>query len=536
MLDICFINPPTLPQNKLLPFFPLGLATLGGMLKRHGFSTKVVDLELLVRMERCSDEDILSVARRALEGIDTKLFGFTTVYPNYAISLLIADLIKEIYPTAKIIFGGPQASLIPLETLTAFPAVDMIVCGEGENTIIELLSSDLTSENLQKIAGLAIRVGEKPVLTSRRKLITNLDDLPLPDFSLLQTEKYFGEAHLNNEYLFVNHVEAGRGCPFNCTFCSTSLMWSRQYRVKSPKRILDEMKLIHDQDGFTRFSLIHDNFTWNHKYLSNFCEHLQKNNPGLRWGVNSRVDCLNEEKLKMMMESDCGFLFFGVESFSERIQHIIKKRLNLEGYAYLVKKCKEHNVITFNSLMLGFPDETIEDLETTLSNAVEYQETGMQNFLLYKVNAYPGTQLYKEQLPNLTLVKSPILNPEIFPNLPEVLELIERHPNIFSHAYSIPNPHFSDEAIYGLINLFIAGTYEYYDTIYDLMHEHGYRPWALWKEWKSWNELVYSNLPIDYKEAACRFPSFAQSLTSKQEPLDSPFLDSADIFAFPKDI
>lgn len=506
------------------------------MLKRDGLSTKIIDFDLLMRLESWEDEEFLSAARRHLEVVDTKLFGITTICSNYAIALLLANLLKEIHPTAKVIFGGPQASLVPLETLETFAAVDLIVCGEGEETLIELLHSDFSTENLRKIAGLAIRVEGKPLLTPRRKVVAKLDDIPFPDFSLIPMEKYNWEDRLGDGNSFANLIEAGRGCPYNCTFCSTCLMWSRRSRMKSPSRIFREMKVLHERYGLDQFRLVQDNFTSNQKFLAHFCDFFQRYNSGFSWKTDSRIDCLDEGQLQAMSASGCRRIYFGMESASPRMQNIINKHLNLEGVVPLLRQCANHGIAAETGFMIGFPEETIKDIEATLAAGIEYRHSGVNNDVTFtKVVALAGTQIFKEQLSNLILYKSPDISWGVFPNTPEIWRLISQYPHLFSYAYSIPNPHVSEDTIVGLVHLFNIGTWYYHDAISYLQYQLGYRPWQLWEEWKSWNELIYSSLPLNYKEAAQRFPSFAQSLISKQESLDSQFLDSSDIFAFMKD-
>lgn len=516
MLDICFINPPTSAPIDPYPHFPLALPTLGGMLKQNGFSAEIVDFDQLMRNDDWAENSILSEIRRHVKAIDTKLFGITTLCTNYAIALLIANLIKEIHPSAKVILGGVQASLVPLETLKAFPSVDLIVCGEGELTLVELLSSDFSTQNLQKIDGLAIRVDGKPTFTPTRKLISDLDSLPSPDFSLLPPDKYYDKIFKEDKDLYAGIIEAGRGCPFNCYFCSTSLMWSRKFRVKSPNRVLNEMKDLYEKYGFDRVNMIHDNFTTDPKFLTQFCNYLKNSNLGLNWMTNSRINCLNEGQLDDLAASGCCHIFFGVESASPRMQRIIKKRLKLEGFCTLLKQCLDRGITTLTSFMIGFPEETFEDLEATFFASVKYRNIGETSIVKFnKVAALAGTQIYKEQLSNLVIPKNSGLNyGGIFPNIPEIWDLLTRHPNLFSYAYSIPNPHVSEDTINGLIRFFNAGIWNHPRAMHQLLHLYGFTPGPLWKEWQSWCTKNYKGLPNTTEEAEKRFPIFLQAVNS----------------------
>lgn len=528
MFDICLIHPPTIAKKKQSTFFPLALVTLGGMLKKNDFSAKLIDFDLMMHREDLSDKEFLLTAREHLQCVKAKIFGITTICSNFAIALLIAKVIKELHPSAKVILGGPQASLVPLETLDTFPDVDLIVCGEGEETLIELLNSDFKTGNLKKIAGLAIRVDGKSTFTEKRKLIENLDDLPLPDFSLLCIEDYFGQEFIKEEDLYAGVIEAGRGCPFECIFCSTSVMWARKFRTKSPSRIFHEMHYLYSHYGIKKFGLMHDNFTADPIFLEHFCNFFQTRNIfDMQWKASSRADCLNEETLKKMADSGCRSIFFGIESTSPRIQNLIRKNLDLEKFIPLLKCCIEYEITTSISFMLGFPEETIEDMEMTLASAVEYCRLGTKTIVIHKVGVLAGTQLFKQQLPNLIMLDSPGINCDIFPKIPEISELLIKYPNLFSYAYSIPNSYISEETINGLINLFHAGVWNYPDAIYKILKTHQCRPLNLWKEWQLWCSQNYGDLPESYDETTHRFPYFVQELNSRLQIIGIPFFYTA---------
>lgn len=530
MLDICFINPLTTNPNNVEIFYPLTLVTLGAMAKRYGYSVEVVDFDLLLRA--IPDEEFISAAYRHLGAINARVFGVTTVCSNYPSALLLVKLIKQIHPTAIVIVGGPQASMVPLETLEAFPEVDLIVCGEGENALIELLQSDFREENIKNIAGLAIRLDGKPILTNKRKLVTDLDSFPLPDFGLAPLDKYFAcqEKRFGDARPTMALINTGVGCPHACAFCSTSVMWSHKCRMKSPARILSEMNVLNEQHGLTVFNLSQDNFTNNSKYLSEFVEYFQRHNPGFQWSASSRTDCINYEQLSMMKKAGCICIGFGLETASQRLQKVIGKNLNVEEVFPLIEKCTDLGITPLVSFMLGFPDETIEELESTIATAAKCRQMGMGGLALYKVNVYAGTRLYREQLPNLKKLKLKNEMDMRVPKIKEIWELIERYPHLFPNFYLIPNPYFSDTTLDRIIQLFQNSIGFYKDAMHFLIHQLGYRPWSIWEEWCSWCNNKGYHMEMSRAETIRRIPDFVEHLSSKVEITESPFLSSVDIF------
>lgn len=158
-----------------------------------------------------------------------------------------------------IIFGGPHAGFVDKETLESFDFIDVIVRGEGEHTLLELLDAFQAKKPFDRIKGITYRSEADIIRTPARDVIDHLDELPLPSYHLIENVDYYYE---NEAERFIE-IEAGRGCPFLCKFCSTSVFFSRKYRVKSPEKLIAEMKWLKKNWGITLFGLIHDNLTVN---------------------------------------------------------------------------------------------------------------------------------------------------------------------------------------------------------------------------------------------------------------------------------
>ena len=216
-------------NNNLDRIIPLGLMSISSYLKQLGHTVRIIDLNLL---ENASDSYFATMLKQ--ENAD--IYGFSIAAGTVNSALGIAKILKELKPTVTIVFGGPQATLNHELILKNFRFIDVVIRGEGEETFGELVETISHQETLSKIRGITWRDStDRIICNDERSLICNLDSLPIPDYSQYDYKKM----NIN-----VIPLEVGRGCPYSCSFCSSSVLWQRKYRVKSIERIIDEMKLL----------------------------------------------------------------------------------------------------------------------------------------------------------------------------------------------------------------------------------------------------------------------------------------------------
>src|SRR4030095_5539282 len=362
---ICLINPPTTSMESLI-YFPMGLVALGSYLKGKGIDVEIIDFDLELRKDS-SLLDWNSFKNFALKKLcETKAgtFGISSICNNFPASILLAREIRNEWPLSRIILGGPQPSAVAEKTLRSYPWIDLIVVGEGEITLYELMLAD-GSRSLKEIDGIVYKSQDQILRSPPRALIDNLDELPVPAYSLIPLKEYF------NPFQFPDLIEAGRGCPFLCSFCSTSLMWERKYRAKSPARILKEIrKVIKDYKIEACLGITHDNFTTSFGYVTEFCDFFEKNNrEGLMWSASARPDTVNPKRIRELQKAGCRGLFFGVDTGSERMQKIIHKNLKLPHFKKVLKEAVAQRISATTSLIIGYPEETEDEVNETLSLA-----------------------------------------------------------------------------------------------------------------------------------------------------------------------
>ena len=392
-----------------------------------------------------------------------KILSFYTRCDTYHIVLKMAQRVKEVKNDICIVFGGPQADLSVDETLKCIPYVDYICCGEGETTIVPFFSSILAGKPDLSVAGLAYLRDGIVVKNPRPALIEDLDSLPFVDYSFL-------EYNNENDKDEMFSVDAGRGCPFGCTYCSTKTFWKRKYRIKSAERIVSEVKDIHEKFGTTQFVFCHDMLTLDRKKICRICELLKNIGFDIKWGCSARTDCIDKELIDTMISAGMNRLFVGIETGSPRMQKIINKNLKLDGVYELLEHAAKQGVTVIASFIYGFPEETEEDFSQTIkvmTDIVKIPNVVVQNHLCA---FFPGTELtanYKE-----SLLRAPIASNIVGEHATkECEEIINANPELFPHFREYKTELREKQKFYPLFFRLYRVLYPIYDYI-----SHKYEP------------------------------------------------------------
>jgi radical SAM superfamily enzyme YgiQ (UPF0313 family) len=464
-------------------YFPTNLTILSAAVKNAGYDLQIIDLNLLAAQEETSffDDPLtfsLQVIEKSASRID--LFGITTLCATYPFVLQLARILKERY-CKPIVFGGPQATMTAQRTMELFPYIDYIVAHEGEITIVALLKTIQENRDPQNVAGIFYRRNGSIQATPFRPFIGNLDDSPFPDFGAIDIAAY--------QKIYPNvriPVDIGRGCPFQCTFCSTAMMWKRSFRMKSPQRAVAEMDSLHIQFGVDYFFLTQDNLTTKKSYVLEFCEALQGKN--YTWDCYSRCDTLDDEMLAAMVAAGCKHVFFGIESASEKYQKLIKKNLKLENIENAINACVKQGVSFTTSYIMGFPEEDRADLSATLKACLRDAARNPRQVKLNVLAPIPGTELSDKYLNRFTspLAFQPDASPFFLKNEPavEARKMIEAYPDIFSSFYFIKPTHFDLAELFDIRCFYGLMIDEFPRTSHLILHYLSMQPFDLLERYR----------------------------------------------------
>lgn len=494
-MKICLISPPTLTDfteqrvaesealRLILEHAPLGILSLAAVLEERGCTPHVVDLNRLYydyAASRDSHEDgseFFSHAARHLEELSFDVFGFSTICSSYPLTLRLARRVKQAHPGATVVLGGPQVSVVDAATMRAFPSVDYVVRGEAEETFPLLLDAvSGGAGGVRHIPGVTYRQGSEVVRNLNAPPIEDLDSLPMPALHLYP---YVGEC----TYL---PLEAGRGCPFACSFCSTNDFFRRRFRLKSPSVLVAQMQSIRASYGIDTVDLIHDMFTVDRKKVLAFCDALDECGEAFRWSCSARTDCIDDELMSRMARAGCVGLFFGIDTGSERMQEIINKGLNLREAAARVRSANRLKIPATVSLITGFHEETRDDLRDTVDfygESLRYKYIDPQLHLLAPLAETPIATRFKDQL----------VYDDIFSDLSfrgweqdaEDRQLIVAHRDIFTNFYAVPTRWLDRHYFEELREFLVRGTFKHRRLMLLLYRDAGdlLRVFDRWRAW-----------------------------------------------------
>lgn len=433
MARICLVRPLLSPTE--FNGYPLNLLILGKCLLLKGHDVFICDFDFEKEQDPSWQEgNFAARATAKILSYEPDFVGITSMCSNYVLALDLAETIKTTAPEVHITFGGPHVSLCAKETLERYPYVDTAVIGEGEVTYPELIDYCMHDQDLHPVKGIAFRdqLGTVKV-TPRRALLSDLNLSPSPAYHLVDIEAYVKASA--GSYL---EIYAGSGCPFKCTFCSTSIVWERRYRTMEATRIVGEMEKLHKLYGAKAFNLIHDNLTTTKAFLNEITDIIREKELDIRWGFSSRIDTIDQPTIERVSASGCDYIFFGVESGSDKIQKTMKKRLKLGQITEILKLCLEANIAPTTSFILGFPNEDYEDIVKTIQLAFLCRVAGARRSFLNLLSAYTGTPVMEEFKDELVYNRA-TMNTTMVSFLEEHhFPIIEADKFIFANFYSLP--------------------------------------------------------------------------------------------------
>jgi radical SAM superfamily enzyme YgiQ (UPF0313 family) len=335
----------------------LGLLSLAAVAETAGHSVQIYDPKRLIKSGKLPyDSTLYDRAAIDLLALLPEAIGFTTLGCSFLFATNVAAAIKRREPELPILIGGPHATMLHRQVLERFPQFDVVVRHEAEEVFPAVLAK-LEQRAFDGISGITWRVSDAVGVRVNpgAPKIEELDRLPIASYD------YYPVRDLALDLM---RIEAGRGCPFMCTFCSTASFFQRSFRLKSAERLVAELDILHDRYGVSDFKLDHDLFTVNPRKVLAFCEAVK--NRGYRWRASARVDCVDTELLRKMAGAGCVELYFGIETGSARIQQSAKKRLNLALVEPTLDTARGFGIQTTASFITGYPDETEQDQASTL--------------------------------------------------------------------------------------------------------------------------------------------------------------------------
>lgn len=370
----------------------LGLLSLAAVAQGGGIEVEILDPKLLlVRGALTWGATLYQDLAGLILDRRPDIVGFTALGCNFHCVVQVAMAVHGRRPKLPLILGGPHASILHRQILERLGCFAAVVRHEAEGTLLPLLDA-LGGEGVGAIPGVSWRHPDGRVIcNSGAPQVEDLDVLPVPAYDA---------SALEGRQLSSIRVEAGRGCPFSCTFCSTASFFGRSYRLKSAARLVAEMDMLADQHGFDRFKLNHDLFTVNRRKVLEFCEAVEPR--GYRWACSARVDCVDNDLLEAMHAAGCRDIYFGIETGSALVQRSSRKRLDLNLVGPVLACTGRLGIATTTSFIIGYPDEAEADRADTLDLAGRLHLLPGNVSQVHLLTPEPGTDMIERYRATLT--------------------------------------------------------------------------------------------------------------------------------------
>ena len=374
---------PLFPLNNVLP--PLGIAYLSACLKEAGYDAMAVDMSTwewnkvahFIERER---PDVLGASCFT----DTRHQAFE-----------VLRIAKRVCPGVTTLIGGPHATFLDEQILSNYHA-DIVVRGESELTIVKLMKFLSHGQKIERVDGITFKRNNEIIRTKTRNFISDLNSLPLPDYSFFDMKDYRDH---NKKSVYSSDKGIGkiwgsiitsRGCPFSCQFCSSSSFWGHCWRGRSAKSIVDEMKMLVDL-GVEYLSIADDNFLFDQRRVIDICKRMIEKRIKIPFFCEGRVNNQTRECMQWLKKAGCDLVLFGVESGSPTILKEIDKKITPEQATAAFKMAKEAGLRVGCFLMIGNPnesDKTIKETEDWLDKAdIDFPSVAL-------TRVYPNTRLY----------------------------------------------------------------------------------------------------------------------------------------------
>ena len=324
--------------------------------------------------------------RSAITEFDPGVVGISSKTQNFPSAMKVAQIAKQHNPDTLVVLGGPHATLSTRTALDC-PDIDVAVLGEGEMTLVELLKARENGAPLSEVAGLAYRRDGREAFTPSRTNMPDLDELPFPAEAaprvLRDYESYPAEAF--------GYVFSARGCPYACTFCESKAIWTQKTRWRSPENVVRELKLLMER-GVRYVYFDDDTFGIHPRYIAELCGLIETECPKLKWGCEITVGVVKERSVEYMRRSGCVRVNIGVESGNNQILRSVKKGHTIEKAYPAVDLCQRNGIEVGAFFMVGFPWETEETLQDTLT---AIKRINADNIMLSIFTPYPGSELFQ---------------------------------------------------------------------------------------------------------------------------------------------
>ncbi|MFH1754036.1 MAG: radical SAM protein [Candidatus Omnitrophota bacterium] len=368
-----------------VPILPsMSLAMVAGSLVAEGVDVRIVDLALL------NSSQVKDCIRRETSQFKPDMAGTTATTPLFYEASMISDEVKGVSKEITTILGGPHASSLPIESLNK-SSFDIVVVGEGEEAV-KHIARGAEAGTIQGVYVKDEKNGNSCDTSCPKSREIPIDELPFPALHLFDSKRYACPLVIarNNP---VGPIEMSRGCVFNCSFCNKTVH-GRKFKVKSPGRIIDELRIL-KKLGYREFHVLDDQLTTDIDKAKAICEEIIRNEINMTWNLRTgvRVDTIDREFLDLAKRAGCYQVGIGFESGSQEQLDAVGKGIKLEQALNAARMIRRSGIEMVGFFMLGLPGESVSSMDETIRFAIRLNPDFAKATILVP---FPGTRIYDE--------------------------------------------------------------------------------------------------------------------------------------------
>lgn len=420
MMNAVLIRPPKFmiegtPPIPVIP--PLGVALISASLKAAGHQTEVIDAIAEAPYQYNTHENIPVYSNRVKAGYrlitmglsfeqiaqripaNVDVIGFSCMFSiNWPCDRALMKFMAKKFPNAKLIAGGESITGMAETCLQQVPELTACVLGEGEETAIELIDAIEKKRPLSEVAGIMCRLSDGSIFkTKPRQRIRKVDEVPFPDWSTMPIQNYQRHTVYEGEAPRITlGIMATRGCPYECTFCTSPDMWGTRYFMRSPDNVIAEIEYMKNTYGATNFEFFDLTAIIQKRWIIEFAQKMVEKKLDITWKIpaGTRSEAIDEEVAYWLKQSGCFFITYAPESGSPRLLKLIKKKVSLENILKSMSYSKKQGMVVFINMIMGLPDETHLDIWKTFLFLFRCKLNGVDEMPFAFFRPYPGSALF----------------------------------------------------------------------------------------------------------------------------------------------
>lgn len=386
--------------GKVSPHPPLGLAYLAAYLEKAGYEVAILDclaegkdqIKTHGKFTRVglSDKQI----KKAIADFAPQVVGVSVMFTAFADDAFqVAKLVKAVDQKIVVVFGGAHVS-IDLKAILRQKSVDIAVKGEGEVVFLNLIRAIEQSQDLGEILGIAYRKNGQVLQNPSMGFIKNLDELPFPARHLLPMDLYDEK---DDHFILrrpLTSMITSRGCPGHCVYCSIHAIWGHSWRGRSALNVIEEIEHLVKNYGIREIHFQDDSMSVDKRRMNALCDEMIKRKIDIKWATPNGIAhwMLDKDLLKKMKKAGCYRVTFGIESGNLEMRRWVGKPYSLGQAKELTGFANKIGLWTVATNIIGFPYETLEQINDTIQFAID-SDTDFA--LFFRLGPRPGTPVYE---------------------------------------------------------------------------------------------------------------------------------------------